>query len=76
MREPVVDPDTGCMRPSTLADLHDAAHPVDGLDHMRFFSQPLIARDVTDPRGTVRRMPHVLTIPGIGPTSALPDGGL
>ena len=45
----VVDPGTGCMRPSTLADLHDAARLVDALDHIRFFSRPLVARDVTDP---------------------------
>lgn len=46
----VLDMETGRYRPSTLADLHDAARLVDRLAHVRFFSRSLVARDVDDPR--------------------------
>ncbi len=44
------DLDSGCYRPSTLADLHDAARLVDRLQHVRFFSRPLVAGDIEDSR--------------------------
>lgn len=37
-------------RPSTLADLHAAARLVDRLEHLSFFSRPLVARDIADLR--------------------------
>lgn len=46
----VVDLETGLYRPSTLADLYDAARLVDRLPHVQFFSRSLVARDVEDPR--------------------------
>ncbi len=45
----VVDLESDRYRPSTLADLYDAARLVDTLEHVHFFSRSLVARDVTDP---------------------------
>ncbi len=45
----IVDPDSGRYRPSTLQDLYDAARLVDRLEHVRFFSRSLVARDIADP---------------------------
>ncbi|WP_406648267.1 trimethylamine methyltransferase family protein [Aliisedimentitalea scapharcae] len=44
----VVDLETGDYRPSTLEDLYDAARLVDQLDHIRFFSRSMVARDMPD----------------------------
>ncbi|SLN31271.1 Trimethylamine methyltransferase (MTTB) [Falsiruegeria litorea R37] len=44
----VFDMDTGQYRPSTLADLYDAARLVDGMENIHHFSRPLVARDVDD----------------------------
>lgn len=41
----LIDSD-GHYRPSTLADLYDAARLVDQLDHVHFFSRPVVARDM------------------------------
>ncbi len=46
----IVDPANGSYRPSTLADLYDAARLVDTLDHIHFFSRSMIAGDVPTPR--------------------------
>ena len=46
----VRDLDRGCYRPSTLADLHDAARMVDALSHVQFFSRSLVASDIEDGR--------------------------
>ena len=46
----VLDMDTGRYRPSTLADLYDAARLVDRLAHVQFFSRSLVARDVEGDR--------------------------
>jgi trimethylamine--corrinoid protein Co-methyltransferase len=40
------DPAASAFRPSTLKDLYDAARLADRLDHVHFFSRPLIARDM------------------------------
>jgi trimethylamine--corrinoid protein Co-methyltransferase len=42
----VVDLDTDRYRPSTLADLYDAARMVDALDNVHFFSRSVVARDM------------------------------
>ncbi|MGD1869883.1 MAG: trimethylamine methyltransferase family protein [Neomegalonema sp.] len=44
------DLETGRYRPSTLADLYDAARLVDRLPHVQFFSRSLVARDLDDER--------------------------
>lgn len=44
----VIDLDSGSFRPSTLADLHDAARIVDALSNAQFFSRSLVARDMPD----------------------------
>lgn len=46
----VVDLASGRYRPSTLADLADAARLVDALDNVHFFSRSLVAGDLADPR--------------------------
>ena len=46
----VRDMQTGLCRPSTLADLHDAARLADCLEHIHFFSRSLIARDMAEER--------------------------
>jgi trimethylamine--corrinoid protein Co-methyltransferase len=46
----VFDMTTRDYRPSTLADLYDAARLADALGHVRFFSRSLVARDVEEPR--------------------------
>ncbi|MCY4137153.1 MAG: trimethylamine methyltransferase family protein [Rhodobacteraceae bacterium] len=45
----IIDLDTGRYRPSNLRDLHDAARLADTLEHVHFFSRPLVARDMPDP---------------------------
>ncbi len=42
----VFDIDTGHYRPSTLADLYDAARLVDRMENIHHFSRPVVARDV------------------------------
>ena len=44
----IIDSGTGRYRPSNLSDLHDAARLVDTLEHVHFFSRPLVARDMPD----------------------------
>ncbi len=44
----VFDIDTGAYRPSTLADLYDAARLVDVMENIHHFSRPVVARDVED----------------------------
>ncbi|MDA7966432.1 trimethylamine methyltransferase family protein [Ruegeria sp.] len=44
----VFDIDTGAYRPSTLADLYDAARLVDEMENIHHFSRPVVARDVED----------------------------
>ena len=44
----VFDIDTGAYRPSTLADLYDAARLVDAMENIHHFSRPVVARDVED----------------------------
>jgi trimethylamine--corrinoid protein Co-methyltransferase len=46
----MLDMDSGDFRPSTLADLFDAARLVDRLDHVHFFSRSVVARDMPDDR--------------------------
>lgn len=46
----VYDAQHGRYRESILADLYDAARLVDTLDHIHFFSRPLVARDMPDTR--------------------------
>ena len=46
----ILDHEAGIYRPSTLRDLFDAARLTDALDHVRFFSRSLVARDIEDPR--------------------------
>lgn len=46
----IVDIESGLYRPSTLADLYDAARLVDALPHVQFFSRSLVARDLADDR--------------------------
>lgn len=42
----ILDIDKGLYRDATLADLYDAASLVEKLDHIHFFSRPLVARDM------------------------------
>jgi len=42
----MLDIDTDTYRPSTLADLYDAARLVDKLDNVHFFSRSMVARDM------------------------------
>jgi len=44
------DPALGKYRESVLSDLYDAACLVDRLNHIHFFSRPLVARDMPDTR--------------------------
>ena len=44
----ILDLDTGRYRDSTLADIHDAARIVEAMDHVHFFSRPMVARDIED----------------------------
>ena len=46
----VYDPALGKYRESVLSDLYDAACIVDQLNHIHFFSRPLVARDIPDLR--------------------------
>ena len=46
----IFDTGLGRYRESNLADLYTAARLVDRLDHIHFFSRPVVARDMTDPR--------------------------
>ncbi len=46
----ILDMETGRYRPSTLADLYDAARLVDRLEHVAFFSRSLVARDLEGAR--------------------------
>ena len=45
----ILDLDSGQYRPSTLEDIHLAARLVDGLEHIHFFSRPMVARDIESP---------------------------
>jgi len=45
----VLDLDTGRYRDSTLADIFDAARIVEAMDHIHFFSRPMVARDIENP---------------------------
>ena len=45
----ILDMNTGAYRPSNLIDLYDAARLCDFLDHIHFFSRPLVARDMETP---------------------------
>ena len=45
----ILDLDTGRYRDSVLADIHDAARIVEQMDHIHFFSRPMVARDIEDP---------------------------
>ena len=45
-----VDLHTGLYREATLADLYDAARLADTLEHVHFFSRPVVACDVGDAR--------------------------
>ena len=44
----ILDLDTGRYRDSVLADIHDAARIVEQMDHIHFFSRPMVARDIED----------------------------
>lgn len=44
----VFDIDTGLYRPSTLADLYDAARLVDAMENIHHFSRPVVVRDIED----------------------------
>ncbi len=44
----VFDIETGAYRPSSLADLYDAARLVDAMENIHHFSRPVVARDVED----------------------------
>ena len=46
----ILDMESGRYRPSTLADLYDAARLVDALPHVAFFARSLVARDMEDDR--------------------------
>ena len=46
----IVDTLDGSYRTSTLSDLYDAARIVDTLDHIQFFSRPMIAGDMENNR--------------------------
>ena len=48
-RRPGTDLDTGRYRDSVLADIHDAARIVEQMDHIHFFSRPMVARDIENP---------------------------
>ena len=45
----ILDLDTGRYRDSVLADIHAAARIVEQMDHIHFFSRPMVARDIEDP---------------------------
>ena len=45
----ILDLASGQYRPSTLDDIHLAARLVDGLEHIHFFSRPMVARDIESP---------------------------
>ena len=45
----ILDLDTGRYRDSVLADIYDAARIVEQMDHIHFFSRPMVARDIEDP---------------------------
>ena len=45
----ILDLDTGRYRDSVLTDIHDAARIVEQMDHIHFFSRPMVARDIEDP---------------------------
>ena len=45
----ILDLDTGRYRDSVLADIHYAARIVEQMDHIHFFSRPMVARDIEDP---------------------------
>ena len=45
----ILDLASGKYRPSTLDDIHLAARLVDGLEHVHFFSRPMVARDIEPP---------------------------
>jgi trimethylamine--corrinoid protein Co-methyltransferase len=45
----ILDLETGRYRDSVLADIHDAARIVEQMDHIHFFSRPMVARDIEDP---------------------------
>ena len=44
----ILDLDTGRYRDSALADIFDAARIVEAMDHIHFFSRPMVARDIED----------------------------
>lgn len=44
----VFDIETGAYRPTTLADLYDAARLVDVMENVHHFSRPVVARDMPD----------------------------
>ena len=46
----IFDAGLGKYRESNLVDLYDAARLVDRLDHVHFFSRPVVARDIPDAR--------------------------
>ena len=46
----IFDAGLGKYRESNLVDLYDAARLVDRLDHVHFFSRPVVARDMPDAR--------------------------
>ncbi len=46
----IADLDSGLYRDSTVRDLYDAARLTDCLDHIQFFSRPLVARDMETPQ--------------------------
>jgi len=45
----ILDLASGRYRPSTLDDIHLAARLVDSLEHVHFFSRPMVARDIESP---------------------------
>ena len=45
----ILDLYTGRYRDSVLSDIHDAARIVEQMDHIHFFSRPMVARDIEDP---------------------------
>lgn len=45
----VADQALGGFRPSSLADLYQAARLADALEHLQFFARSLVARDIDDP---------------------------
>ena len=45
----ILDLETGRYRDSVLADIYDAARIVEQMDHIHFFSRPMVARDIEDP---------------------------